>query len=102
MDEAISYFRDNGISTEEQAAAFNAYIDGDKYLRPSRAVYRAQCRPYAMESTGRSALCTRVLLWRKTVHHFHGGCDEPYAPLNSNRGNAYFSPNTFNSTPAPA
>ncbi|MGF6928293.1 hypothetical protein QFZ48_003793 [Chitinophaga sp. W2I13] len=98
-DEAINYFRGKGISAEQQAAAFNAYIDGDKYLRGRRGQFTER-------NAGRTPWNVQADLHFAQEYHFGGKQFITFTAdvvnlthlINSNWGTVYFSPNTFNST----
>jgi len=98
--DAINYFRDNkGVSAEQQAAAFNAYIDGDKYLRNRRGQFTER-------NAGRTPWNVQADLHFAQEYHFGGKQFITFTVdivnlthlVNSSWGLVYFSPNTFNST----
>jgi len=106
QEEAVRFFQDytaaSGatVTAEQQAAAFNAYVDGNKYLSSRRGGFTER-------NAGRTP-------WNTTAdlhfgQEFHFSKSSSYLTftvdimnftnlLNSNWGRVYFSPNTFNST----
>ncbi|GEP91661.1 Carboxypeptidase regulatory-like domain-containing protein [Chitinophaga terrae (ex Kim and Jung 2007)] len=101
-NEAVKFFRDTESRTaEEQAAAFNSYVDGNAYLRTRRGMFTER-------NTGRTpwnvqgdlhfaqefhlpSLKTQYITITADIINFTN-------LLNRNWGIQYFSPNTFNST----
>ncbi|RBL89514.1 TonB-dependent receptor [Chitinophaga flava] len=104
--EAIRFFRDytdaagTTITAEQQAAAFNTYIDENKYLNSRRGNFTER-------NTGRTPWNTTADL--HFAQEFHFANSSRFVTftvdimnltnlISSNWGRAYFSPNTFNST----
>lgn len=101
-NEAIHYFRDVESKTAlQQAASFNAFIDGNKYLSGRRGHFTER-------NTGRTPwnvqadlhIAHDLFLNRKRSHFITLTMDVTNLTnlLNRNWGIQYFSPNTFNST----
>ncbi|NSL90866.1 TonB-dependent receptor [Chitinophaga sp. Mgbs1] len=107
-DEAIKYFQDytnkagEVITAAAQAAGFNEYIEGDKYLRTRRGAYTER-------NMGRTPWNIQADLHFAQEYHFSAAPGSSFLTftldvmnltnlLNSNWGRSYFSPNTFNST----
>jgi hypothetical protein len=98
-EEAVNYFQHKTISAEEQAAAFNAYIDGDKYLRSRRGQFTER-------NAGHTPWNIQADLHFAQEYHFGGKQFITFTVdvvnltnlVNSSWGKVYFSPNTFNST----
>lgn len=92
--DAVKFFQD-----EQQAAAFNQYIDGDKYLRSRRG-------DFTERNAGRTPWNIQADLHFAQEYHFSKDQFITFTVevinitnlLNSNWGKVYFSPNTFNST----
>ncbi|NLR81410.1 carboxypeptidase regulatory-like domain-containing protein [Chitinophaga eiseniae] len=99
VEEAVNFFRDKGISAQEQANAFNAYIDSDKYLRSRRGQFTER-------NAGRTPWNIQADLHFAQEYHFGGKQYLTFTIdvvnlthlVNSEWGLSYFSPNTFNST----
>jgi hypothetical protein len=101
-DEAVRFFKDvNGKTAQQQADAFNAFIDNNKYLKSRRG-------DFTERNTGRTPWNVQADLH---VSHdiFLNSTKSKFITLvadvmnvtnllNSNWGIQYFSPNTFNST----
>jgi hypothetical protein len=107
-EQAINYFQDytdgNGsqVTAAAQAAAFNAYVDGDSYLRNRRGNFTER-------NKGRTPWNNQADLHLGQEYHFSQRPGSSFLTLtvdimnltnllNSNWGRVYFSPNTFNST----
>ncbi len=104
-EEAINYFQDytntagQSITATGQAAAFNAYIDSDKYLRGRRGKFTER-------NTGHTPWNAQADLHIAQEYHFPNKNYITFTIdvinltnlLNSQWGRVYFSPNTFNST----
>jgi len=104
--EAVRFFQDvqqgnTVITAEQQAMAFNSYIDGNKYLRSRRG-------DFTERNTGRTPWNINADLHLAQEFHF-GGRSKQFLTLSfdimnvtnlisRNWGKVYFSPNTFNST----
>ncbi|GAA3926506.1 TonB-dependent receptor [Chitinophaga oryziterrae] len=92
--DAVKFFQD-----EQQAAAFNQYIDGDKYLHSRRG-------DFTERNAGRTPWNIQADLHFAQEYHFSKDQFITFTIevinitnlLNSNWGKVYFSPNTFNST----
>lgn len=106
--DAVKFFQDytnkagEAITAASQAAAFNEYIDGDKYLRTRRGQYTER-------NAGRTPWNIQADLHFAQEFHFSKDPNGQFLTftldvmnltnlLNKNWGKAYFSPNTFNST----
>ncbi|NML23594.1 TonB-dependent receptor [Pseudoflavitalea sp. G-6-1-2] len=104
-EEAVKFFQDytgqNGhsITAAAQAAAFNAYIDGDKYLRTRRGQFTER-------NAGRTPWNVQADLHFVQEYKLTNGHAISFTIdiinftnlINSSWGRIYFSPNTFNST----
>lgn len=105
-EEAVHFFKNytaNGVTVtaEEQAATFNNFIDGDKYLRGRRGRFTER-------NTGRTPWNVQADLHFAQEFHFPKMKDHFITftidvinltnLISSNWGIQYFSPNTFNST----
>lgn len=107
-EEAIRFFQDYSdvsgreVSAASQAAAFNAFIDGDSYLRSRRGNFTER-------NMGRTPWNTQADFRFAQEFHFSETPGSHFLTftldiinltnlLNSNWGRSYFSPNTFNST----
>ena len=92
--DAVNFFQD-----EQQAAAFNQYVDADKYLRSRRG-------DFTERNAGRTPWNIQADLHFAQEYHFSKDQFITFTVdvvnvtnlLNSNWGKVYFSPNTFNST----
>ncbi len=107
QDEAVHFFKDivvNGttITAATQAAAFNAYIDGNKYLKSRRG-------DFTERNTGRTLWNNTIDLYFAQEFHLNKNKKDQVLTLsltvvnfanllNKSWGLVYFSPNTFNST----
>ncbi|WP_143307187.1 TonB-dependent receptor [Chitinophaga vietnamensis] len=106
--DAIHYFQDykdasgNVVTAAAQAAAFNAYVDGNAYLRSRRGNFTER-------NMGRTPWNNQADLHFAQEYHFSAKPGSSYLTftadimnltnlLNKNWGISYFSPNTFNST----
>ncbi|BAV09254.1 TonB-dependent receptor [Filimonas lacunae] len=103
-DQAVNFFNDiaGGKTATQQAADFNAYIDGNKYLSSRRG-------DFTQRNGGRTPWNTQLdfrfaqdfnLKARKRTHTFTLTYDIINLTnlLNGAWGRQYFSPNTYNST----
>jgi hypothetical protein len=101
-DEAVRFFRDTETQTaEEQAAAFNLYVDGNSYLRTRRGMFterntgrtpwNVQADLHLAQEFHIPSLKTQYITITADIINFTN-------LLNGNWGRQYFSPNTFNST----
>ncbi|PUZ21841.1 TonB-dependent receptor [Chitinophaga parva] len=107
-DQAIHFFQDyndaqgNVITAAQQAAAFNAFIDGNKYLHGRRGDFTAR-------NMGRTPWNEQADFHFAQEYHFTTNPRSSYLTLsldvinltnllNKDWGRVYFSPNTFNST----
>lgn len=92
--DAVKFFQD-----EQQAAAFNQYVEGHKYLRSRRG-------DFTERNAGRTPWNIQADLHFAQEYHFSKTQFITFTAdvinitnlLNSNWGKVYFSPNTFNST----
>lgn len=102
-DEAANFFADagGGESAAQQAAKFNAYIDGDKYLKSRRGGFTER-------NGGRTPWNTQLDFRFSQDYNFKAGKHVHTITftydiinltnlLNKSWGTQYFSPNTFNS-----
>lgn len=101
-DEAVDFFQDmNGVTAAGQAAAFNAYIDGNEYLsgrrgkfterNMGRTPWNVQADFHFAQEFHFPALKTHYITLTADIVNLTN-------MLNAEWGRQYFSPNTFNST----
>lgn len=107
-EEAVNFFQDyvneagQTVTAVEQAAAFNSYIDNNKYLSKRRGGFTER-------NGGRTPWNVQTDLHLAQEFHFSKNPGAQFITitldlinvanlLNSNWGKVYFSPNTFNST----
>ncbi|NSL86163.1 hypothetical protein ECE50_004945 [Chitinophaga sp. Mgbs1] len=100
--EAVRFFRDAaGHTTEQQAAAFNAYVERNAYLRSRRGLFTERNMgrtPWNIQGDLHQAqefllpaLKTHCITITADIINFTN-------MLNGSWGRQYFSPNTFNNT----
>lgn len=106
--DAIHYFQDHTdaagqpVTAASQAAAFNAYVDGNAYLRSRRG-------DFTERNMGRTPWNNQADFHFAQEYHFSAQPGSSYLTLtldimnltnllNKDWGRSYFSPNTFNST----
>ncbi|SMC90015.1 TonB-dependent receptor [Pedobacter nyackensis] len=101
-DEAIRYFQNNTAGTaEQQAEAFNSFIDGDKYLSSRRGQFteRNEGRtPWNVQADLHVSHDLFVKSDRKQFITLTADVMNLTNLINKSWGIQYFSPNTFNST----
>lgn len=101
-NEAVQFFQDmEGITAAEQATAFNAYLDNNKYLSSRRGQFternmgrtpwNVQVDFHFAQEFHIPSLRTHFITFTADVINFSN-------LLNGSWGRQYFSPNTFNST----
>lgn len=100
--EAVSYFKDIPTATaQQQAAAFNQFIDGNKYLSSRRGMFteRNQARtPWNIQADLHLAHEIFVSNSKKQSLSLSADIINLTNLINKDWGIQYFSPNTFNST----
>ena len=100
--EAVSYFKDIPAATaQQQAAAFNQFIDGNKYLSSRRGMFteRNQARtPWNIQADLHLAHEIFVSNSKKQSLSLNADIINLTNLINKDWGIQYFSPNTFNST----
>lgn len=101
-NEAISYFKDiQGITAEQQAAAFNAFVDGNNYLRGRRGKFterNAARTPWNVQADLHIAHDIPVVKEKGHFLTITADITNLTNLISKKWGIQYFSPNTFNST----
>ncbi|MBB6500489.1 TonB-dependent receptor [Pedobacter cryoconitis] len=102
--ETVNFFKDiaGGQTAAQQAAAFDSFIDGDKYLKTRRGEFterNAARTPWNTQLDFRFAQDIRIVESGKHKHTLTFTYDIINLTnlLNKNWGVQYFSPNTYNS-----
>lgn len=106
VGETVNFFSDiaGGKTAVQQAAAFDAYIDGNKYLSSRRGNFTERNAAFTPWNTNADFRFTQDILVHqgknnsKQVLTFTYDIMNLTNLLNKNWGRSYFSPNTYNST----
>lgn len=100
-EEAVNFFQDNTTATAaQQATAFNAYIDRNKYLSDHRGRFTGRNEGRTPWNTQADLHLAQEFHFANTDHYITLSLDIMNVTnlLGSSWGRVYFSPNTFNST----
>lgn len=101
-DEAVHYFKDvTGQTAEQQAVAFNQFIDGNEYLNSRRGLFTERNKgrtPWNIQTDLHIAHELFVNSKGSQSVSFTVDVMNVANLINKNWGIQYFSPNTFNST----
>lgn len=99
-DEAVNFFQDNATATAaDQAAAFNAYIDGNKYLSSRRGQFTERNAAHTPWNATADLRVAQELHFGKTQYiTLSLDVINLTSLLDKNWGQLYFVPDTYNQT----
>ncbi len=101
-DEAVRFFKDGATTAAAQAAAFNAFIDGNKYLRSRRGDFTERNAAFTPWNTQADLHLGQEIhfLRRQPTQFITVTLDVMNLTnlINKDWGRVYFVPNTYNST----
>lgn len=98
-EEAVNFFQDGSVSAADQAAAFNAYIDGNKYLSSRRGQFTERNAAHTPWNVNADFRVAQELHWAKTQSiTLSLDIINLTSLLDKNWGQLYFVPDTYNQT----